>query len=171
MTLEEIKQIPMTEVLWKYGLKPNRSGFIHCPFHEGDKSPSMKIYEHDAHCFGCGWNGDQVSFVMAMDNLSFKEAYQSLGGTYGNEDKEEIWEKVSAARKKRQEKQQKEEEKRQALMALSSKIRIYEKLIQEVTPFGEAFCFMANRLPIMEDEWQEMFDDLFSKEKKYSNHE
>ncbi len=55
MTKEEIKEnTAMRDVLRRYGLpEPNRSGFIACPFHKGDREPSMKIYEKDYHCYAC----------------------------------------------------------------------------------------------------------------------
>lgn len=83
MTKEEIKErYSMREIIARYGLYPNRSGFISCPFHKGDREASMKIYDKDFHCFGCGANGDIFSFVQRMEDISFREAFQSLGGTY-----------------------------------------------------------------------------------------
>ena len=59
MTSEEIKRtVSMTELVWKYGLYPNRAGFIRCPFHDGDKNASLKIYKDSFYCFGCGASGD-----------------------------------------------------------------------------------------------------------------
>lgn len=83
MTLEEIKgNTTMREILARYSLpQPNRRGFILCPFH-ADKSPSMRIYERDYYCFGCGEGGDVFDFVQRMENLSFREAFEELGGTY-----------------------------------------------------------------------------------------
>ena len=65
MTSEEIKQTySMRDILNKCGLpQPNRSGFIQCPFHKGDREASMKIYDKDFNCFGCGANGDIFTFV------------------------------------------------------------------------------------------------------------
>lgn len=83
MTTDEIKQsVSMREVAERYGYHPNRAGFISCPFHNGDRTPSMKIYPRDYHCHACGANGDIFSFVMGMENCDFKTAYKSLGGTY-----------------------------------------------------------------------------------------
>lgn len=82
MTVEEIKnQYSMREVVERYGYHPNRAGFISCPFHTGDNSPSMKIYPKDYHCHACGANGDIFTFVQKMDNCDFKTAFYSLGGT------------------------------------------------------------------------------------------
>lgn len=83
MTSEEIKRtVSMTELVWKYGLYPNRAGFIRCPFHNGDKNASLKIYKDSFYCFGCGASGDVFDFVRRMDGMSFKEAFLFLGGEY-----------------------------------------------------------------------------------------
>lgn len=85
MTSEEIKQAySMQEIVGRYGLVPNRRGYIPCPFHK-EKTASMKIYEKDYHCFGCGENGDIFSFIQRMEDITFPEAFRSLGGTYGVE--------------------------------------------------------------------------------------
>lgn len=83
MTVEEIKNTySMRDVVERYGFHPTRAGFIPCPFHEGDRQPSLKVYDRDFHCHACGTHGDIFTFVQMMDDLSFKEAYQSLGGVY-----------------------------------------------------------------------------------------
>lgn len=83
MTVEEIKaEYSMREIVERYGLTPNRSGFISCPFHQGDRTPSLKVYERDFHCHACGANGDIFTFVQKMEDVSFKEAFRILGGTY-----------------------------------------------------------------------------------------
>lgn len=40
-------------------------GYARCPFHDDD-TPSFKIYPpgRGAHCFGCGFNGTTIDFVM-----------------------------------------------------------------------------------------------------------
>ncbi len=50
-----------------YGLKVNKSGMCCCPFHH-DKTPSMKV-DTRYHCFGCGADGDVISFVQRLFNL------------------------------------------------------------------------------------------------------
>ena len=83
MTVEEIKaQYSMRDVLQMYGIQPNRAGFIHCVFHQGDRTASCKIYPKDFHCHACGANGDIFTFVQRMDNCSFKDAFKRLGGSY-----------------------------------------------------------------------------------------
>lgn len=74
----------MRDILNRYGLpQPNRAGFIRCPFHK-EKTSSMKIYPKDFNCYGCGANGDIFTFMMLTENISFREAFTSLGGTYGH---------------------------------------------------------------------------------------
>lgn len=83
MTVEEIKDTySMRDVVARYGFQPNRRGFIPCPFHQGDRQASLKVYDRDYHCHACGANGDIFSFVEQMEDMTFKEAFQSLGGTY-----------------------------------------------------------------------------------------
>lgn len=83
MTVEEIKGIyNMRDIVERYGFHPNRAGFISCPFHQGDRTPSLKIYEKDYHCHACGANGDIFTFVQMIEEISFSEAFRMLGGTY-----------------------------------------------------------------------------------------
>lgn len=87
MNIDEIKaQYSMQDIVQMYGFQPNRAGFIHCPFHSGDRTSSCKIYLKDYHCHACGANGDIFDFVAHMDNCSFKDAYKKLGGTYEQSD-------------------------------------------------------------------------------------
>ena len=73
MTKEEIKQsVKMSEILSRYGLRPNRAGFICCPFHK-EKSASCKIYDDSFYCFGCGVGGDVVTFTGLIENLDYIE--------------------------------------------------------------------------------------------------
>lgn len=82
MTVDEIKSMySMRDIVERYGLHPNRAGFIPCPFHK-EKTASMKIYKDSYHCFGCHCSGDIFTFVQKMDNCDFKAAFYSLGGVY-----------------------------------------------------------------------------------------
>lgn len=80
-----IKQtIDMTDVLKKYGMTPNRAGFIRCPFHS-EKTASMKVYKGDKgfHCFGCGANGDVITFIQMLFNVSFDGAIKIINNDFG----------------------------------------------------------------------------------------
>ena len=43
------------QVAEHYGFEVNRSGFMKCPFHTGDRTASLKLYDGESgfHCFGC----------------------------------------------------------------------------------------------------------------------
>ncbi len=77
--LFERARLPMQEVLVRYGITPNRAGFIICPFH-AEKTASCKIYEYSFYCFGCGAGGDAVAFVSRMEDISPKQAAIELVG-------------------------------------------------------------------------------------------
>lgn len=75
-------RLKMREVLLHYGYQPNKAKFICCPFHN-EKTPSMKIFEKDYHCFGCGANGDIISFVQQLFGLSFPETLKKIDIDFG----------------------------------------------------------------------------------------
>lgn len=147
MTLEEVKQIPMREVVERYGFQPNRAGFIHCPFHPGDKGASLKVYAKDWHCHACGAHGDQIDFVMRMDNLSFKEAFQALGGTYNCGDKEEVRRKIRLAEARRKKRAEAETRMRERKRINNTYITSLRNGISIFPPFSDEWCFCQNELP------------------------
>ena len=55
-----------------------------CPFHN-EKSPSFNVNDVEGfyHCFGCGVNGDAISFLRESDGLEFIEAVQRLADIAG----------------------------------------------------------------------------------------
>ena len=55
-----------------------------CPFH-GEKSPSFSVSptKQFYHCFGCGKNGNAISFLMDHAGMSFIEAIKDLAQSYG----------------------------------------------------------------------------------------
>lgn len=71
---EEVKQlVPMRTAVEFYGFKPDRTGFMSCPFH-AERTASCKIYETSFYCFGCGAGGDVINFVKLLFNIGFKAA-------------------------------------------------------------------------------------------------
>lgn len=57
-----------------YGFRPNRAGFICCPFHS-EKTASLKLFPDGGwKCFGCGAGGSVIDFVMQLFDLSFPQA-------------------------------------------------------------------------------------------------
>ena len=75
-------RLTMREVLLHYGYEPNRAKFICCPFHS-EKTPSMKVFEKDYHCFGCGANGDVITFVQQLFGLSFPDSLKKIDLDFG----------------------------------------------------------------------------------------
>lgn len=55
-----------------------------CPFHS-EKTPSFVIYpqNNSFFCFGCGAGGDQISFIMKMENLDYPDAVKFLAKRAG----------------------------------------------------------------------------------------
>lgn len=51
-----------------------------CPFH-ADTSPSFYVVPEKkfCHCFSCGWSGDVIDFVAAIEGIEFKAACEKLG--------------------------------------------------------------------------------------------
>lgn len=86
--------VRLTDVLARYNLTPNRAGFLHCPFHSGDRDASLKIYPatDSWYCFGCGEGGDVIDFVAKMDRCSFAEALKRLNTNFclGLEEKQSL---------------------------------------------------------------------------------
>lgn len=79
------ERLTAAQVAEFYGLKVDRGGFTHCPFHAGDKHGSLKLYPKDRgwHCFGCNEGGDVVDFVMRLFNEPFRAAVARLDGDFG----------------------------------------------------------------------------------------
>lgn len=64
--------------------KKGRNYFGLCPFHN-EKSPSFCVSQERQifNCFGCHTGGDVISFVKKIDNISYKEAIESLAERAG----------------------------------------------------------------------------------------
>lgn len=86
-SLETLKQrIDLIEVMTPF-VDFKRSGAAYkalCPFHD-EKTPSFMIQKGDSHyhCFGCGAHGDAIQFLMSHQQMSFREAVESLAQRFG----------------------------------------------------------------------------------------
>lgn len=146
MNKDEVKQLHnMRDVVEGYGFQVNRAGFIPCPFHKGDREPSMKIYKDSYHCFGCGASGDIFSFVQQMDHCDFKTAFYSLGGTY---EKPTFQSKLSVYKAQKQsaqrEKAKKKLKRRRELNNIL--IDVYRDYMNKSEPYSEVWCDCCNAL-------------------------
>lgn len=155
MTSEEIKDsVSMRDVLQRYGLPaPNRAGFIACPFHRGDREPSMKIYPKDYNCFACGANGDIFSFVQEYEGISFREAFLELGGTYPDREQESDF---ARKRRKYERIKRRETARNRSLrvqaekLALIRETRLLWLFLKLYEPLSDDWCECYNRLQLAE---------------------
>lgn len=79
---EEVKdRVTALQAAKFYGISVKRNGMACCPFHN-DKTPSMKL-DKRYHCFGCGADGDVISFVGQMFGLQPLDAAMKLNKDMG----------------------------------------------------------------------------------------
>jgi len=83
---ELIARADVVEIVGRYvQLKKGGANFMGlCPFH-GEKSPSFTVSptKQFYHCFGCGKNGNAISFLMDHAGMTFVEAVKDLAQQYG----------------------------------------------------------------------------------------
>ena len=83
---ELIARADVVEIVGRYvQLKKGGANFMGlCPFH-GEKSPSFSVSpaKQFYHCFGCGKNGNAISFLMEHAGMSFIEAVNDLAQQFG----------------------------------------------------------------------------------------
>ncbi len=83
---ELLARADVVEIVGRYvQLKKGGANFMGlCPFH-GEKSPSFTVSptKQFYHCFGCGKNGNAISFLMEHAGMSFIEAVKDLAQQYG----------------------------------------------------------------------------------------
>ena len=78
--------VPVSAVLSLYGYRLNSSGFMRCPFHAGDRTASLKVYDAGPgraarrgwYCFGCHAGGSVLDFVMLHDGCDFRTAVRAV---------------------------------------------------------------------------------------------
>ena len=74
--------VPTRAVAALYGYTPNAHGFMVCPFHAGDREPSLKLYDSADqkgwYCFGCHAGGSVIDFVMRHDSCSCAMAVRAI---------------------------------------------------------------------------------------------
>ena len=159
MTKEEIKeQYSMRDVAVMYGIFPNRAGFCRCPFHQGDRTASLKLYKDNFHCFGCGADGDIFKFVELMDECSFRQAFERLGGTYhaGKPTMHELMSQYrSKARRRTRENQKNLQRKKE--IELISEIDKWRKSLAEAKPLSDDYAKACKKLQYSLYQYSEYF--------------
>lgn len=157
MTKEEIKsRYSMRDILQRCGLpQPNRAGFIKCPFHK-EKTASMKIYEDSYYCFGCGESGDIFTMVQRMEGLTFRGAFEALGG--GSENNFSTRLKIYQAQKKREMQRKAEAELKRKRENNLFLIDIYRTWLGHLRPLSDAWAETYNALQYQEYLWEILND-------------
>ena len=83
---ELLARADVVEIVGRYvQLKKGGANFMGlCPFH-GEKSPSFSVSptKQFYHCFGCGKNGNAISFLIDHAGMTFVEAVKDLAQQYG----------------------------------------------------------------------------------------
>lgn len=83
---EILERISIQEVVSKYvTLKPQGKNLVGlCPFHS-EKTPSFSVNPSKGlfYCFGCGFGGNVINFIMKTENFSFPEAIEFLAAQAG----------------------------------------------------------------------------------------
>ena len=106
---ELIARADVVDIVGRYvQLKKGGANFMGlCPFH-GEKSPSFSVSptKQFYHCFGCGKNGNAISFLMDHGGMSFVEAVKDLAQQYGMQVPEEEGSPQDRARAAEQRKKQ-----------------------------------------------------------------
>ncbi|MFZ3123692.1 MAG: DNA primase, partial [Acidovorax sp.] len=83
---ELLARVDVVDIVGRYvQLKKGGANFMGlCPFHS-EKSPSFSVSpaKQFYHCFGCGKNGNAISFLMEHAGMGFVEAVQDLARQVG----------------------------------------------------------------------------------------
>lgn len=161
MNTDDIKRAyTMRDILSRYGLQPNRSGFLNCPFHNGDRTASLKIYKDSFYCFGCGASGDIFKFVQMMDHCDFKAAFLSLGGSYERTSEKEKRHRLRDLEIERRKRERQKAEIRKRIRELSDDVGLYVKALRILEPLSDGWCYAANKIEPAYSEWCELREKL-----------
>jgi DNA primase len=108
-----------------------------CPFHQ-EKTPSFTVSADKGlyYCFGCGEGGDVIRFVQRIENLSFAEAIEQLGGRFGVPVEYEDGAGPDPERKDRE---------TRLLLVLEKAAMFYQRFLWESAPGGAAREYLEKR--------------------------
>ena len=126
--------LTMQDILIKYGIKTERNGMFHCPFHGEDKHSSAKCYKDSFYCYTCNRHGDFIQFVQYLYNLNFQEAMNKIVEdfnlpikTTGNYDRNKILE----IQRQRELENQKKEKERLTFIKLCKRKDLYNRIVEK----------------------------------------
>lgn len=152
----EIKRaLPARDVLEHYGFHPSRTGFLQCPFHQGDKHGSLKVYDGERgwHCFGCGRGGSVIDFVMELFGIGFREACLRLNEEFhlGLSDRKPSRAEVSALLRARQEAEARREREAEEYRQVAEEHRYWWEVLKYFDFPHPLWCEAVKRQPYLED--------------------
>ncbi|WP_070042361.1 CHC2 zinc finger domain-containing protein [Robinsoniella peoriensis] len=167
--------VNMPMLIEHFNIFINQKNYAICPFHN-DKSPSMQIFngylESDGYyCRACGAGGDIFNFAMEYLNITFEESVNYLARYFNipltnseNILKADI-EKMNKRINDRKYAYEVQKLEYMLLSALSTKIHYFEYLKENVRPFSEIFCYVCNVLPVLQHEWDILFNNICNNKK------
>ena len=87
LLVQRVKDATDLVALVGQAVKLRKQGSAHvglCPFHS-ERTPSFQVVPARQfwHCFGCGKNGDALTWLQERDGLSFGEALEQLAQAAG----------------------------------------------------------------------------------------
>lgn len=141
MTPAEIKnRFRLREEIASRGIEVNRAGFCRCPFHQGDNTASLKVYDDQNtwHCYGCGQGGDIIDFVRLADGLSFRDACKAISGEELSREKKY---RIDRVKMKREAERIRREKKEREIRKLAEKVGDYWSELQEIDPVERGYTY------------------------------
>ena len=155
MAAEIKRALPARDVLEHYGFHPSRTGFLQCPFHQGDKHGSLKVYDGERgwHCFGCGRGGSVIDFVMELFGIGFREACLRLNEEFhlGLSDRKPSRAEVSALLRARQEAEARREREAEEYRQVAEEHRYWWEVLKYFDFPHPMWCEAVKRQPYLED--------------------
>ena len=155
MAAEIKRALPARDVLEHYGFHPGRTGFLQCPFHQGDKHGSLKVYDGERgwHCFGCGRGGSVIDFVMELFGIGFREACLRLNEEFhlGLSDRKPSRAEVSALLRARQEAEARREREAEEYRQVAEEHRYWWEVLKYFDFPHPLWCEAVKRQPYLED--------------------
>lgn len=147
MTVQEIKsKYSMRDILNRYNIEVDRNGFCKCVFHNGDNTPSMKVYVTSFYCFGCGAGGDIIKFVQLHDNLLFQEACKWISG---EELTQQSRYQLAVARVKAKDAIKREYKLREELDRINVLLATKWQQFSNAEPFSDDWCNSYNKWQLL----------------------
>lgn len=165
--------INMKDLVTQFGFKVDRAGFTSCPFHQGDRTASMKLYpgKRGYYCFGCHRGGNVIQFTMQFMHMDFEPATRYLADVFRlplsdpeNISKEDYKAQIKASEKRREDAKRIEEERREKQLILNDvagKMHSVRHMLDRFEPLGEVWCRLQNKYTSLENEWCGLFEELY----------